>query len=352
MQLKPRPERGANAAADRVNFFMRTGADLALSSHPQPIPARQPSFTHALIADKWALLEGGAGGEKKNACGDEPHQQQPMASLLGHAVLETLASVLLGYASLYMPSDEHDHLKQYVGAACVFTMVMALKDSNHFFPDGSPFVTVLLWAATLYTDRRHHTHWDEIRARLFGQLLGLGVGLLMVHHNRTNLQHHADLLAPHSGLWVHSVNEGLASLLGCVAATFATLSLIVAQPDGDAEDDDRDDEPVQQQDQKAQTTKLLKSKAEAVPPTNDELLPVALSLAAVHYALTRVFEAHLSPTSAILQLYIREEPDPAQWLCPLLGQAAGALLAGVYVRLCVPSHEAVRRTLRARRKRR
>jgi hypothetical protein len=353
MQLKPRPDRGA-AATDRVNFFMRTGAEFTLNSPHQTVSIRPSSAFINSPTDRLPIEEDNGGGETR--IGDSQHdesQQQPTVSLAAHIVLETMASVLLCYASLYMPNNENDNLKQYVGAVCVFTVVMAFKDSNHFFPDGRPFVTAMFWAATLYTDRRNRTRWDDIRARITGHLIGWGIVFYLAYANRDNLRHYADLLTNRSGLWVHSVNEGLGTMLECIAITFATITLITPH-------DDDDDNAASVVDKRrgggsgtgrAQSggggTQLIKSKAEADPPTNDALFLVALSLAAVHYALERIFEATMNPLCTCLQLYVRGETNLWQWLGPVLGQIIGASLAGIYVKLCVPSHETVRKLVRA-----
>ena len=350
MQLKPRSDKGT-AATDRVNFFMRTGADLALQN-PQPTTAvatRMASFAQVPTDRPSADDDDDSHANGANSSCDEP-LQQPMALLLTHAVLEMMTSILLNYAYIYMPDDGHDHLKQYVGAACVFTTVMALKDSHYFFPDGCPLVTAMLWAATLYTDRRNRTRWDDIRARVAGQVVGWGVVLYLAHHNSDNLRLHADLLVFRSSLWVHSANEGIGTMLECIAITFATIPLTTPY-----DDDEDDTQPVDRRRRRGGSGtraqgggsgQLLKSKAEADPPTNDALFIAALSLAVIHYTLERIFEATMNPLGTCLQLYVRGETSLWQWLGPLLGQVTGALLAAVYVKLCMPSQDTVRKLLR------
>jgi glycerol uptake facilitator-like aquaporin len=359
MQLKPRPEKTITGgmASDRVNFFMRTGTDLALSSSQPPASGARPPPNHIAHALKIITDDEVDAGE----CDDSQPQAPPQTavSLVAHAVLEMIASILLCYSSLYMPNSEHDDLKQYVSATCVFTVVMGLKDAYYFFPDGSPFVTAMLWAATLYTDRRNQTRWDDIRARVLGQFIGWGVVFYLAQSNRDNLKLHADLLTPRSGLWTHCVNEGLGTMLECIAITFATIPLITPYDEDDAGDNAATTSVTEKRrraggrahqqggDGGAQQHQLIKSKAEADPPTNDALFLVALSLAAIHYALERIFQATMNPFCTCLQIYVSGETNPWEWLGPVLGQIAGAFLAGIYVKMCLPSRDTVRKLLKA-----
>jgi glycerol uptake facilitator-like aquaporin len=299
--LKLRQDRAK--PTDRVNFFIQTKT-------PVYLPKAPPT------------------AEEKQTYEDNRYYQE----LIAHAVLEMIASILFTYSSIYMPDSGSDYLKQYVSSVCIFTVVMSLKDSNYFFPDGTPLVTAMLWAATLYTDKNNNTMWRDIRARVVGQLAGVAVVSFLVYNNKAELKRYADIPTLngtiHSSIWLHSVNEGIGTWIECIAITFATIPLIMPYEDEDLDVADPDN--------------MLKSKFEANPPSNDALITVALSLATIHYTLERLFQATLNPFSKCIQLYIQDAPA-WMWYGPLIGQIIGAVLAGVYVKLFIPSEETVRK---------
>ena len=307
--LKLRPDRVKTT--DRVNFFIQTGTPVHLPKTPLTAEERQ-----------------------------RYDENKYFQELIAHAVLEMIASILFTYSSIYMPDSSVDYLKQYVSSVCVFVVVMSLKDSNFFFPDGTPLVTAMLWAATLYTDKNNNTMWRDIRARIVGQLAGVGVVFFLVYHNKAELKKYADIPTLnetiHSSIWLHSVNEGIGTLIECIAITFATIPLIMPYEDEDFST--------------AEPDNMLKSKFEANPPSNDALITVALSLAAIHYTLERLFQATMNPFSKCIQLYIQDAPA-WMWVGPLIGQIIGAVLAGMYVKLFIPSEETVRKLKEENKKR-
>ena len=202
-----------------------------------------------------------------------------------------------------------------------------MKDSHYFFPDGTPFVTIMLWAARLYTTADNKTRWGDIFARIAGQLVGCIVVFGLVWPNRSS---HALYLPVYSGdNVVRSLNELIGTMLESVAITFATIPLITPYLPPIANGVELGKIEVSE-------TNAIESKAEASPPKNNKLILVAISLAAIHYVLERIFQASMNPVVTLIQYSI---PDnrPDFRAGPFVGQFAGLLLAGFYVRLCKPS---------------
>ena len=254
-----------------------------------------------------------------------------------HAALEMLASVIVSYSAIYIPLSESDHLRQYVGAICIFTVVMTLKDSQYFCPDSTPLATLMLWAATLYTDIKGDTRTYDIIARVIGQLLGWGLVFAIAATNKDNLKTYTaipsfdtnstDPLRSTEG--VHAVQEGLGTLLECIAITFAIIPLMSPYPLDNSENNEG-----------------IESKLEAEPPSMGRLALVALSLASIHYTLERLFQATMNPLATLLQLYIRD--DLRSWPGPIFGQLVGALLAVAYVKWCSPTRGTLRKIIEQR----
>jgi len=91
-------------------------------------------------------------------------------------------------------------------------------------------------------------------------------------------------------------------------------------------------------------TNAIESKAEASPPKNNKLILVAVSLAAIHYVLERIFQASMNPFVTIIQYAIPDNKSDFP-VGTILGQFAGLFLAGLYVRLCKPSKETIEKLI-------
>lgn len=276
----------------------------------------------------------------------EPKEQH---EALKHCLLEALASLIFTYSSIYVPELELDALQQYVPTICIFAVVMTLKDSHYFFPDGTPFATIILWAATLYTDASGRTKWLDMAARIFGQLIGWGAVFLLAVADKGALKKHGMALAyDREGASSHvviAVNEGIGTLLESVALVFAVIPLVcpyVASAGKNSKGQDHDEEDA------GDAGDGIESKAEADPPKIGRLGLVAVSLAAMHYVLDRVFQANMNPLVSVLQLYIRDEMG--LWYLPVAGQVCGLVLACVYVMTCKLSAGTLRKLLDERRR--
>jgi len=242
-----------------------------------------------------------------------------------HAALEFMASILLTVSTIYMPDAPNDQLKQYVSSICIFTVAMTLKDSQYFFPDGTPLVTFMLWQANLYTNQDGRTRYLNILARFLGQGAGWGLIMGFAVNNRDIFKQYVDLPFTNIHYEVHCVQEGLGTMLECIAITFATIPLMSAY-----------DTP------NIDTSNAIQSKLEALPPTNDKLVLAGLALAAIHYTLERVFHATMNPLTAILHGYIRADED---WRVGAIcgSQLLGIMAAAAYVKLCTPSEKTIRK---------
>jgi hypothetical protein len=279
----------------------------------QPDPPPPP---HAHTADRWEHIKA------------EWRDTKP--ELLKHLVLEGMASILLTMSTLYMPDAPDDQLKQYVSSICIFTVVVALKDAQYFFPDGTPLVTFMLWQANLYTTQDGKTRYLNILARVVGHLAGWGLIMGFANVNRGIFKQYVDLPFTHTHYEIYCVQECLGTMLECIAITFATIPLMSAY----------DTENIN-------PSNAIESKLEAMPPTNDKLALVGLALAAIHYTLERVFHATMNPLTAIMHGYIRGD-DVWKVATICASQVCGIILAAAYVKLCTPSEKTIRKLTQKR----
>ena len=267
--------------------------------------------------------------------GNSQPLEDKTSELIQHAVLEMMASIMLTYSAFYIPDSETDYLKQYVSSICVFTVVMSLKDSHYFFPDGTPLVTIMLWAATLYTTADKKTRWYDIFARIGGQIVGWAIVFVLVWQNRSNHIQYAPVYA--SDDVVHSFNECIGTMLECIAITFATIPLVTpyVPPEGNGDEDGVI---------LVSQSNAIESKEEASPPKNNKLILVAISLAAIHYVLERIFQASMNPLVTVIQVSIHYERDSLIY-GPVIGQLVGLFFACLYVKICTPSSETIRKLI-------
>lgn len=255
----------------------------------------------------------------------EPRQPEPQGmadyvEVLQHLVLEMMASILVTYSVVYMPESGLDYLKQYVGSLTIFAVIVTMKDAYLFFPDATPMTTVVLYAASLYTLENGATDWADIAGRLVGQGLGCGVVFGLVYANKDAVLEHS-LIASRNGTvplyngdaLVHSLNEGIATMLEGAAIAFATIPLVGVY----------------------ESMEGIQSKSEMIPPSGRALCIVGLSLGLIHYVLERLFQTTMSPLATMLQYSLRGEWHGV-WQ-PVLAQLGGLALACAYVHWCSPS---------------
>ena len=256
---------------------------------------------------------------------------------LKHAVLEMLASIVVTYSAIYIPLSEHDDLKQYVSSICIFAVVITLRDAHYFCPDCTPLATLILWVAGLYTDINNQTKWMDIVARIAGQLVGWGVVFGMVSSNRYNLDHYAAIptFNPNStdailsSRAIHGVNEGIGTMVECIAIALTTIPLTNPYPVEHATGNNN-----------------MESKSEAEPPKLGKMALVGLALAVIHYTLERLFQASMNPLTTLIHMYVKGEWESSS----IVGQLVGAVLAGVYVYLCQPTRSTLLKLLAERKR--
>jgi hypothetical protein len=283
---------------DRVGFFTHKGSEIRILQ----------SALNSVKNDAGMKLS-----DLKN------YLPESTSEFFSHMLLEMSASILITYSAFYMPPSEQDYLKQYVSSLCIFAIVVSLKDSHYFFPDGTPQVTLILWAATLYTEENGTTKWADICSRVLGQLIGWGGVFWMATANKDNIIQYADLPHHHSPLWLHSINEGLSTMIECIAIAFAVIPIMAPYP-------------------RSSTRNLIQSKSEARPPTNSTLAATALSLAIIHYSLEQTFQSTMNPFNTIIHFYMQEEKQaPENWWAPIVFQIIGVIVACIYIHLYRPS---------------
>lgn len=257
-----------------------------------------------------------------------------------------MASVLLTYSSFYVADSSTDHLGQYVGSVAVFIVVTTLKDSYYFFPDGTPMVTYMLYVATLYTDKAGNTKYVDMLFRVVGQLSGwaLVFGLLIMKQETQQKTatpdptNSPDPLDSHSKeVYLHALNEGLSTMIECVAITFATIPLV--SPYTTQEKDEQPD--------KEKETNNIQSKEESLPPRTDQLILAAVSLAAIHYTLERTFHATMNPMVSGIQYHLQNKKGMPILYMTIFFQLIGVLLAAAYVNFCRPTSKTIQ-NLRAK----
>lgn len=293
---------------DRVGFFTHKGSEIRiLQAAPRPIDKTLNS-SYSLNTISSAIPE-------------------LPTEFLSHVLIEMAASILLTYSAIYMPISEQDYQKQYVSSLCIFAIVVSLKDTHYFFPDGTPFVTIILWAATLYTDADGKTRWGDIIARVLGQVLGWVFVFVTATYNKDNLVKYADIPHYHSPTWLHAINEGVGTMIECMAIAFATIPIMSPY-----------------ENPSRIPNNITKSKSEANPPNNYTLLTTALSLAVIHYSLERTFQATMNPLNTVIHVYMQEKKaDAEEWWTPIVGQLVGLTAACVYVRFYKPSDSTLKK---------
>jgi len=246
-----------------------------------------------------------------------------------HILLEMMASVLVIYSSVFIPESESDHLKQYVGSITIFAILVTLKDALYFFPDCTPMTTIVLWAASAYTNEDKKTDWYDIACRLFGQGLGYGVVFVLAMANKDVILAESLIATTHNSTLyaglenVHAVNEGLGTMIECVCVAFATLPLMgvysaTYNNDGDSS---------------------ARSKLEAAAPSNKQVFYYALSISMIHYAIEQLFKTTMNPLVTVLQYYLRGD---SSFIFPVGLQFLGLIVACVYVYIFQPTQRTLK----------
>ena len=284
---------------DRVGFFTHKGSEIRIL---QSVPSSVKNETGMKFPDL------------------SNYFPESRSEFFSHMLLEMSASIITTYSAFYMPPSEQDYLKQYVSSLCIFAIVVSLKDSHYFFPDGTPQVTLILWAATLYTDEKGTTKWGDILSRVIGQLIGWAWVFGMATTNKANIIQYADIPHHHSPIWLHSINEGISTMIECIAIAFAVIPIMAPYKNATSPGN------------------LIQSKSESYPPNNATLAATALSLAVIHYVLERTFQSTMNPLNTIIQVYMQEkEQTQEKWVLPIVMQLLGILAACIYVYMYKPS---------------
>lgn len=277
-----------------------------------------------------------------------PDETQSWSNISKLAFLECLASILFCYAAMLATSNP------LANSACIFTVVMTLRDQYYFFPDSTPFVTVILATATLYTDADDKTKWWEIAFRVGGQLIGWAVVMVLsrVHQIPGFEITHTEM---------HIIGEILITAIECIGIAFATIPLVGAyNPDKtkkaaalvyDEQHANIADSNVPQSIVEANPPKythsntssnVLQSKAEANPPKYTHLIIVAFSLSVLHYTLEQAFAPSMgSPLLTILMFHVDRNAA-----LNILSQFIGLALACFYVWVSKPSAETVKKLVK------
>jgi hypothetical protein len=181
-------------------------------------------------------------------------------------------------------------------------------------------VTLILWAATLYTDERGTTKWGDILSRVIGQLIGWGWVFGMATANKANIIQYAEIPHHHSPIWLHAINEGISTMIECIAIAFAVIPIMAPYK------------------KTTSSGNLIQSKSESYPPSNATLAATALSLAVIHYVLERTFQSTMNPFNTIIQVYMQAEKQaPENWWTPIVSQILGVIIACIYVNMYKPS---------------
>ena len=306
----------------------------------------------------------GTNGDGKGLKENNTSQQQSTSTSselyesIGHAVLEFMASIILTYSALYVPDSDSDHLAQYVSGFGVFIVVTTLKDSTYFFPDGTPLVTIMLYIAGLYTDVKGDSKIIDIVMRITGQIIGWAVVFVLLEYSNHEIQGRGleindfmnttvtieEQMPMDPQPWFHSINEGLGTMIECIAITFATIPLISPYSEDDVKDDGNTQYTTKQIEDNLNNGNFIKSKEEASPPQTDRLILAAISLAAIHYTLERIFHATMNPLVSIIHYRVHND-SPWNFGGALFGQIIGLGLAGLYVKFCRPSQETVKKLM-------
>ena len=251
--------------------------------------------------------------------------------LVGHLIIELMASFVLMYSSVYVPEDGSDYMKQYVSSFSILAVMLTIKDQAYFCPDGTPMVTIVLAASGAYTDKEGKTDWVDVVVRLFGQVVGwvvvcfgiAGSNRPLFSYGVPEFKHitgEIGMTPVALGMWFTVLNEFPATFIECVAISFMVMPLLKCYSAEDSVDG-------------------FQSKGEAVPPTNKHLLFSAASLAVLHYVLERVFRTCMNPLVFFMYSHAKNHYDGGMLAAVIGSQICALICACVYCRFLLPSQK-------------
>jgi hypothetical protein len=281
--------------------------------------------------------------------------------LVGHLIIELMASFVLMYSSVYVPEDGSDYMKQYVSSFSILAVMLTIKDQAYFCPDGTPMVTIVLAASGAYTDKDGKTDWVDIVVRLFGQVVGWAVVCFGIAGSNRSLFSYGvpefkhitggtDMTPVALGMWFTVLNEFPATFIECVAISFMVMPLLRCYSTGGVTEGFKSKgEAVQPSNKQLSVsaaslstggvTEGFKSKGEAVPPSNKQLLFSAASLAVLHYVLERVFRTCMNPLVFFMYSYAKNHYDGGMLAAVIGSQICALICACVYCRFLLPSQK-------------
>ena len=255
---------------------------------------------------------------------------QPSPKLLNHFIIEFLASLLLMYSCVYVPEDVNDFMKQYVGSITICAVMLTIKDSAYFCPDGTPMATAVMAASGAYTDKSGRTDWNDIGVRVSGQLIGWAVicfGVVVQNQKLFAFSvpayvHQVDA-ANNVGLgtWFVVFNECVATTIECIGISFMVMPLLNSYPGDGVEGFNSKEESAQ-------------------PPKNKDLWFACMSLGLLHYILERVFRTTMNPFVFVMHRFAANNFDDASQIATVIVlQLVGLALACVYCTYMLPSQK-------------
>jgi hypothetical protein len=237
--------------------------------------------------------------------------------------LEMLASMLLTFASVYVPSVSTDTLQQYVSSLARVAMIMSLKDMRLFPPDGTPLVSIVLLFSGAYT-RGGVTVWADFLSRVIGQLLGAILIIFIMVDKNQNLFKLGILrynVTSVDAVSVHVISEqalpggftffteAFGTFIECVATSCVFMQLMRIRVSGVKH-------------------RAYSSKLESIPPRDGDLAFAALCIGLVHYSIERVFRANVNPYANVAHVIASSLDE--KFMIGFGGQIIGLTVASTY----------------------
>jgi glycerol uptake facilitator-like aquaporin len=279
--------------------------------------------------------------------------------LVDALLVELVASLFVCIITLMCWTASTTDPQQYMPSVALGLVLLVIKDEDYFFPDVlGPTVTVVLWVLGGYS-------WSQLVARITGQVSGAALALwicLCAHH--LPALHYKDEHA----LTVVFALEAFGTALEQLAVVYVVMPLLPPagyhhQQQPQAPPSPPDDAllpppptppwaapPAEQQQHKhpflIRLPKILpKSHSQATAPSNPEVMHAALSLAGLHWCLTRGLCIEMNPPLTVLVAILRQrQPDYADkagyvWshaAVALWGQCVGTIACVVFVAMFAP----------------
>jgi len=203
-------------------------------------------------------------------------------ALVDSFLVELLASIFVTLSVIFSWDWHGDNFAlQFIPGIALGLIMVCIKDEDYFFPDASPFVTILVWTMGGYFS------WLQSVVRLSAHAVGFGIGLwictsspipVMTYHRRYSVE-------------VYFGMEALTTAIEHIAVVYVIMPLL---PTTDS-----------------QGTRFLfprvkpKSHPDTQAPSNTAVMHAAFIFSTIHWVFWRMLSCEMNPSVLITLSYLR-----------------------------------------------